>query len=142
MAHIIIDPRDQSAPNWGLPKGFLWNIREEMVPVITKEGVQLLGRHKVRVRIAGSRESHGDRYGLVATFEWDPILDKKGQYRDRMMVATRGIAHDINIALEGGDCKGPANLLMDKMARKIAEETGIDPMIVNQDLQHQNVGEA
>ena len=29
MAHVYINPRDQSSPNWGLPKGFEWDIREE-----------------------------------------------------------------------------------------------------------------
>ncbi|KKL79237.1 hypothetical protein LCGC14_2016840 [marine sediment metagenome] len=142
MAHVYINPRDQSSPNWGLPKGFEWDIREEQMPYISPTGLQVIGRFKVRTRVWGAREVNGEKFGTFAVFDWDPITESKKKYTDRMHYATKGIANDINVALDGGDARGQANLLLDSLAKDIAEETGVDPKMVNQMLQNQNAGEA
>ena len=142
MAFIIIDPSDQAAPNWGLPKGFYWEITEKKVPYKSAEGIVIPGLSTVMVFVYGAKQLRDAGYSASAHFKWIPHLEKKGQYRDRMMYAAQGIAHDISVMLEGGDGKGSTNLLLDKMAQKIADETGMDPAVVNRDLQHQNIGEA
>ena len=105
------------------------------MPYKSAEGIIIPGLTEVQVLVYGARSSGNNAYALAGHFKWVPHLERKGQYRDRMMYAAKGIAHDINVMLEGGDGKGRANLLLDKMARKIAGETGMDPAQVNRDLQ-------
>ena len=112
------------------------------MPYKSAEGIIIPGLTEVRVFVYGARSLGNNGYALVGHFKWVPHLERKGQYRDRMMYAAKGIAHDINVMLDGGDGKGKANLLLDKLAGEIAKETGEDPARVNRDLQHQNMGEA
>ncbi|KKL63322.1 hypothetical protein LCGC14_2176250 [marine sediment metagenome] len=142
MAHIYINPRDQSSPNYGLPKGFEWHVREEEMPFISPSGIAVLGRFIIRTRVWGAREAQGEKYATFAVFDWDPAEEKKADYTRKMHYAAQGIAHDVNVALDGGDAKGQANILLDSLAVDIAKEAGIDPATVNRMLQHQNAGEA
>ena len=142
MAYVYINPLDQSSPKYGLPKGFEWQIREEQMPYISPQGLQVIGRFFVRTRVWGAREVDGEKYATFAIFDFDPATEKKREYTRKMQFALQGITHDINVALDGGDARGQANILLDSLAEDISAETGVDPQMVNRMLQHQNVGEA
>ena len=142
MANIQIAPFNQSSPNWKLPKGFEWNVRTEKMILRDENGFMIFGKHYVRTRIWGQRDAHGEAFGVFAVFDWYPSKDSPSKYYIDFYYSVEGITHDINVALDGGDARGQANILLDSLAEDISAETGVDPQMVNRMLQHQNVGEA
>ncbi len=139
MANLIIPRQHQSAPSSRFPKDFQWQAWHKAVPGTTTEGIELPTMAEHVYLIQGSKGG----YVLKAGFAIKPWMGEGyAEFEDRMQRAIFGICHDIEVVLQGGDARGKANLMLESLAERAATKYDVDPKLLKQHFQHQDLQES
>lgn len=138
MPSVIIPRRHQSAPSSRMPKDFKWQVLHGMKPYKNPDGIVVPSMVTHGYIVQGTKGG----YCLQAKFEISPWKGEGyAEFEDRMQLAIYGICHDINVVLDGGDAKGKGNLMLDSLADKASDKFDVDPALLKQHFQHQDLQE-
>lgn len=152
MPNVIIPVRHQSAPNTAtlavpdyhqpagfrgksrFTKGIEWWYEILSRPYVSPGGIEPPGMVEKLHHVVGKL----GHFMLDGGFKESPF-DSYELYEVRMDKTIKGVTHDLNVVNQGGDAKGDANLMLDKLMERAAEKQGVDPAPLKKRIQHQDL---